>query len=252
EAAAQAALDMAADQALDREDLEKLKREDPDAAAKAQHDAMETLRRAAKRSEMGATVDLESIARLAAYDPQTVARIVYEQQSRGNRGGDRTRAVVAAMEYADTKQRLGEWQAEADRTSGGVATHLLNYRSNLRAVNRVAELDASLKLAESNPDILAAFQGRGGGWDKALAQHWDEMEKARLAALAGENGQEGPDGAPELHAGLRVAQTDSLGAQGIGYTGSPMQKTEELLREIRDDARARAKRPAPAPDPLLA
>ena len=59
--------------------------------------------------------------------------------------------------------------------------------------------------------------------------------------------------APGRTAHERAAQADSWSAQGIGYTGNPMQTTETLLREIgarlaemRDIARRTARIPLPA------
>lgn len=243
EAAAQSARDMAADQALDREDMERLKREDPDAAARKQHEAQETLRRAAVRSEMGARVDLDALAPLAAFDPEAVKEIFVKQRLLGNEGGDRAKAVFAAMDYDETRADYEGAAAARD-----AATGFWNVRTRTVMSNRAAEYKAKLDLAESVPDVLAAFQGRGGGWDAGLAARWDEMEKSRLAGLRGDGADE-PETIADVpeRGSLSAPKADSLSAQGIGYTGNPMQKTEELLREIRDDARTNAKRAATEP-----
>lgn len=238
--AARAARNMSADQALAREDMERLAREDPDAAARAQHEMQETLRRAAARSGMGAEVDLDSIAHLAAFDPDAVARIFTEQRLLGNEGGERARAVFEAMDYDETRADRDALRAVADDSAGGV----LRWRTHMSATNRARALDERLAVAEAAPDILAAFQGRGGGWDAALSARWDEMEAERLAALAPPAGAETPSGSA---ATLVAPRADALSAQGIGYTGNPMGKTEELLREIRDDARENARRAGAAP-----
>lgn len=249
EAAAQGGRDMAADAALSREDFERLKREDPEAAAKAQHEAQETIRRAAKRNEMGARVDLDALAPLAAFDPETVRRIFEDQSVRlGNRGGDKAATVFAAMDYDRQKGIYDEAKAR-EAAAGG----LFDFVTRGRMANRAAEAKSRMDLAETNPELVAAFGGGGPGWDEGLSALWDKMEAERLAeieakrnaALAGDGGAES-ETPSRLGPTLAGPKADALSAVGIGYTGSPMQKTEELLREIRDDARERGRRPAAA------
>lgn len=98
-----------------------------------------------------------------------------------------------------------------------------------------------LSAAESlGPEILATARS-GTGYDpeadKLYAQMKEEREKGRLGTASG-GSEEGGEGiaAPGRLSGARA---DALSAQGIGYTGNPMQETEKLLREIRDDARRR-------------
>lgn len=100
--------------------------------------------------------------------------------------------------------------------------------------NRRAGLDARLKA--SVPDVLAAFHGRGGG-EPELDESWNEMDAEHYAALAPGAGAE----ALSRSAATLVAPgADALSTQGIGYMGNPIGKTEDLLWEIRDDARANA------------
>ena len=90
------------------------------------------------------------------------------------------------------------------------------------------------------PEILATARS-GTGYDpeadKLYAQRKEEREKGRLGTASG-GSEEGGEGIAALGR-LSGARADALSAQGIGYTGNPMQETEKLLREIRDDARRR-------------
>ncbi len=90
------------------------------------------------------------------------------------------------------------------------------------------------------PEILATARS-GSGYDpeadRLYAQMKEEREKGRLSTASG-GSEEGGEGIASPGR-LSGARADALSAQGIGYTGNPMQETEKLLREIRDDARRR-------------
>ena len=84
------------------------------------------------------------------------------------------------------------------------------------------------------PEILKTAR-RGTGYDAEADRVYAEMHKPKdeTESLSGFQSEE--DETPR--ASLLSAKADSLSASGIGYTGNPMQTTENLLREIRDDAR---------------
>ena len=91
------------------------------------------------------------------------------------------------------------------------------------------------------PEILKTARRRAG-YDAAADRVYAEMHKPKdeTESLSGFQSEE--DETPR--ASLLSAKADSLSASGIGYTGNPMQTTENLLREIRDDARRNARNPA--------
>ena len=123
-----------------------------------------------------------------------------------------------------------------------------------------AALDAMLKRedeqrskygdwSETGMNWHFGFGGRSSRFDRALDARWEEMQKPveKEAKTVAEKL------APGRTAHERGAQADSWSAQGIGYTGNPMQTTETLLREIgarlaevRDIARRTARTPLPA------
>lgn len=91
------------------------------------------------------------------------------------------------------------------------------------------------------PEILKTAR-RGTGYDAEADRVYAELHKPKdeTQSLSGSKSEE--DETPR--GSLLSSKADSLSASGIGYTGNPMQTTENLLREIRDDARRAARNPA--------
>ena len=257
EAAKSAVRDMNADTVMGREELAELERTDPDAAAKRQHEMQEELRRLSRRSELGGRVDMERVADFATYDPATVRRIVGEQRSRGTMTGPKAQALEAALSYDENARNYRLATEAADSAWWFGATKYRNRASGYRAM---------MDLAETSPELIAAFgQGKGAEgwkdraedpnalarygagnratWSAALDARWREMEEERLA-LRNPAKEEAPDTKGLALSRIEGGRADSLGSMGLGYAGSPMRETEKLRREIRDDARRAAKKPA--------
>lgn len=150
------------------------------------------------------------------YDP--VLDLVHAAKNAKNGIGDLTplREAIAAVAGAGGIEEIDR-RAESERASG-----IPDERGTYQTLS--AQLRA---LGQETIDSL-----RSGG-DAAAAALRGAFDPAASAAKGAENED-------SLRMGrLSGARADALSAQGIGYTGNPMQETEKLLREIRDDARRR-------------
>lgn len=152
----------------------------------------------------------------SGYDP--VLDLVRAAKNAKNGIGDLTplRKAIAAVAGAGGIEEIDR-RAESERASG-IPEERGTYQTlsaQLRALGQ--ETIDSLR---SGGDAAAAALRGAFDQDASAAKGAENEDSLRMGRLSG-------------------ARADALSAQGIGYTGNPMQETEKLLREIRDDARRR-------------
>lgn len=249
-----------------------------DERAAMQHEARGRMERYRFNLERGASVSEADIFDAANWDKALTERML--EAFKGQNGGKFTDALrplatyfalpklTAAEEaYEKASSAFAAARTAADQVPEGWAR---GRRLREIAADRKAEADRARERRDELSASFGELTGGGVDWTEPfdtvlktfsyagktrfngyLDQRFKELNEKRDddAPLTGSDVAEAFKPAP----GVRAAQADSWSAQGIGYTGNPMQTTETLLREIgarlaemRDIARRTARIPLPA------
>lgn len=213
--------------------------ETPEQWAEYQHEARARMGDLRVKLERGATVSEDEVMEAARWDP-ALARELMDRVRKQNKGNTpdalkplRDLYFYGADHYREPMERTREEQIKYGAAHGWRGSRTLA-RQYQRQSAEVAAIEAL------GPEIIEAAR-RGTGFDEARDALWAQLHAPKGGALADAGDAEGLPAAAAR--GLEPARADALSAAGIGYTGSPMRRTEELLTEIRDDARRAARRP---------
>ena len=212
--------------------------ETPEQWAEYQHEARARMGDLRVKLDRGATVSEDEVMEAARWDP-ALARELMDRVRKQNKGKtpDALKPLadlyyLGADSYRDPMERTVEEQRRAWEAGKTPSRALRNQFARQRAM--AESIDAL------GPEIIEAAR-RGTGFDKGRDELWARLHAPKGGALADAGEARGLPAAAAR--GLEPARADALSAAGIGYTGSPMRRTEELLTEIRDDARRSARRP---------
>lgn len=246
-----------------------------DERAKMQHEARERFKKYNFMLDRGASVSEADVLDALSWSRGKTSRRMLQAYEAQNGGltdalkpyaaqfaaAEQDRASKAYWKLAEELEpQIEDLCRRADTESSKTKRSLYASMADEKQSQLDAALDAMLKRedeqrskygdwSEAGLNWQSSFGGKSSRFDRALDARWEEMQKPveKEAKTAAEKL------APGRMAHERGAQADSWSAQGIGYTGNPMQTTETLLREIgaklaemRDIARRTARTPLPA------
>lgn len=205
----------------------------PEEKARLQAAAHERMSDYRIKLERGATISDDEILDAARWNRGLAKKLM--ERSRDQNGGRLSDRILPLQDlYTMGEDRLRGYAADENQSSASRT----QWRRQFEAVQALG------------PEILATARLKSGkAFDKGLDSLYAEM----MAPKGAKTTDLSEKLAPGRTAHERGAQADSWSAQGIGYTGNPMQMTETLLREIgarlaemRDIARRTARTPLPA------
>lgn len=212
----------------------------PEQKAEYQHAARVRMDDLRIKLDKGATITETDVTDAARWDANLARELLARNKEQN---GGRLAEPLAPLEQlysGDGLKRLrryAKWydeQVAAAANAGKMPGRVFLRRRDM-AHSQLEQVEAL------GPEILKTAR-RGTGYDKEADRVYAELHKPadETESLSGSKAEEEepPRGS------LLSAKSDSLSAAGIGYTGNPMQTTENLLREIRDDARRAARNPA--------
>ncbi len=211
--------------------IEESHLETPEQKAEYQHAARVRMDDLRIKLDKGATISEKDVTDAARWDANLARELLARNKEQN---GGRLAEPLAPMEQLYSGGGLKELRRDAKWYDEQLAeAEKAGHRPDRDFLRRRDMAHSQLEQVKAlGPEILKTAR-RGTGYDAEADRVYAELHKPKdeTESLSGSKEEEPPRGS------VLSAKADSLSASGIGYTGNPMQTTENLLREIRDDAR---------------
>ena len=218
--------------------IEESHRETPEQKAEYQHAARVRMDDLRIKLDKGATITEKDVTDAARWDAELTRNLL--AQFKTQNGGSPSDSLLPYDELFNGGLEARQRRVAADKSELARASRE-NRRPGKAFLRQVERDREELAQIESlGPEVLRTAR-LGTGYDKEADRLYAELHPQKEEETKGSLSEGVPDERP---GSLISSKTDSLSASGIGYTGNPMQTTENLLREIRDDARRNARNPA--------
>lgn len=216
--------------------IEERRLDTPEKKAEHQHEARERMEDLRIKLDKGATISEKDVTDAARWDAGLARELIARFKERNGGAASEALQPYEDLYTAGRKglKRNARWydeQVEAAETAGRRPSRDF-LRQRDQAHRQLEQVEAL------GPEVLRTAK-RGTGYDEEADRLYAELHAPKEEKTKESLSESRPDERP---GSLLSAKADSLSASGIGYTGNPMQQTETLLREIRDDARRNARR----------